>query len=160
MHPGVHGIGPSHDRGVRRQRYWHGGKCIIETRSAGGESVNIWSMNVFVAIASQVIGTQGINRDQDYVGLRMNRASSLAWSSNCTKRKYYKQKTECNPCEGIHLDLEHLLEIIYVPERWEAPFHPGFRCANLARMRKRFCISLCFWLCSISAVARIPAHAR
>src|SRR5437016_234625 len=119
MHPGVHGIGPRHDRGVRWQRHWHGGKCIIETRSDGGEGVNVWSMNVFVAIASQVIGAQGINRDQEYVGLRMNRARNWpAWSSNCTERKYCKQKTQYNPREGIHLDLEHLLEIIYVPERW------------------------------------------
>jgi hypothetical protein len=70
VHAAQHGERSGEHYGVRRQCDWNRSVGALETGAIGGEGVNVGSADLFVAVTSNVIGSQRINCDHYNVGRR------------------------------------------------------------------------------------------
>ena len=73
VHPAQRRIGPGEKCGVGRQRDRHRRVRSFEAKALARERINIWSLNLLVAVATKVIRPQCIDGDKHYVRLRFRR---------------------------------------------------------------------------------------
>jgi len=75
----------SQDRGVRSVGDWTMREGLRETDAIGREPVKRGSFDLLVAIATNVVGAQGVDRDQEDVGRGLSRSRLPPGSRNQEK---------------------------------------------------------------------------
>src|SRR2546426_3467763 len=70
VHPRRHGEAARKDYGVRGQRDRHGSVSLREPGAKARQGVDVRRLNASVAVTPQVVRAQGVNGDEDDVGLR------------------------------------------------------------------------------------------
>src|SRR5438874_3113510 len=70
VHPRRHREAARKDRGVRGQRDRHGSVSLREAHACARQGVDVRRLDSSVAVTAQVVRAQGVNGDEDDVGLR------------------------------------------------------------------------------------------
>ena len=70
MHPRRHGEAARKDCGVRGQRDRHGSVSLREPGAEARQGVEVRRLDARVAVTAQVVRAQGVDGDDDDVGLR------------------------------------------------------------------------------------------
>ena len=72
-------VSPSEDHSVGWQRDRDWSKSALELNPTGSKSIDIGGVNLLISIAAQVIGTERVNCDNDYVRRSFGRGPAKAY---------------------------------------------------------------------------------